>query len=69
MMSKAAGDPDKEVMDAFRVFDSDGSGTITSKELRQIMNSLGEKLTQEEVDEMINEADTDGDGEINFKEF
>jgi calmodulin len=33
------------------------------------MTSLGEKLSEEEVDEMIREADVDGDGQINYQEF
>ena len=36
---------------------------------RHIMMNLGEKLTDEEVDEMIREADIDGDGQINYEEF
>ena len=36
---------------------------------RYVMTNLGEKLTEQEVDEMIAEADIDGDGEINYEEF
>ena len=42
---------------------------ISSTELRHIMTTLGDKLTEEEVDEMIREADIDGDGCINYEEF
>ena len=33
------------------------------------MHNLGEKLTDEEVEQMILEADIDGDGQINYEEF
>ena len=48
------------------VFDKDGNGQISAAELRHVMTNLGEKLTDEEVDEMIREADVDGDGQINY---
>lgn len=62
-------DSKQEVLEAFKVFDKDGSGKISAEELRQVMTSLGEKLTDKEVDEMMKEADTNGDGEIDYEEF
>ena len=44
-----------------------GSGTISAADLRQIVTTMGEKLTDEEVDEMIRDADDDGDGQINYQ--
>lgn len=69
MMAKKMKDTDseEEIREAFKVFDKDGSGYIDSAELRQVMTSLGEKLTDEEVDEMIQEADVDGDGQVNYE--
>jgi calmodulin len=58
-----------EVKEAFKVFDKDNNTFINSDELRRVMVNLGEKLTIEEVDEMIRDADKDGDGQINYTEF
>lgn len=63
------GDPEEEMKEAFAVFDKDGSGTISADELRQVMLNMGEKMTEEEIDDMIKEADSDGNGEIDYKEF
>ena len=59
-------DSEEEIKEAFRVFDKDGNGFISAAELRHVMTNLGEKLTDEEVDEMIREADVDGDGQVNY---
>jgi calmodulin len=71
MMARKMKDTDsaEEIKEAFKVFDKDGNGFISAAELRHIMTNLGEKLTDEEVDEMIREADVDGDGQINYDEF
>merc|ERR1712190_159161 len=53
-------DTEEELIEAFKVFDRDGSGLISAAELRHVMSNLGEKITDEEMDEMIREADIDG---------
>ncbi len=52
-----------------KVFDKDGNGYITKNELRHLMNNIGENFTEKEIEEMIREADTDGDGKVNYSEF
>lgn len=71
MMSKKAThiNSESELIEAFKVFDKDGNEFITSQELRHVMTNLGEKITEEEADVMIKEADLDGDGKINYEEF
>ena len=58
-----------EMSEAFAVFDVDKDGFITKSELRQVMNRLGENLTDAQLTAMIKEADTDNDGKISIKEF
>lgn len=53
-------------LNIFRVFDKNKDGLISSVELRHVMTNLGEKLSEEEVDDMIKEADMDGDGMVNY---
>ncbi|KAH0706190.1 hypothetical protein KY285_010474 [Solanum tuberosum] len=62
-------DFEEELKEAFRVFDKDRNGFISAAELPHVMTNLGEKLTDEEVDEIIREADVDCDGQINYDEF
>ena len=62
-----SGDTEDEVEEAFRVFDKEGNGIISAAELRLIMTNMGEKLTEEQVDEMLQYADGEAQGEINYK--
>ncbi|XP_052769115.1 calmodulin-A-like isoform X1 [Mya arenaria] len=59
----------KAIEEAFKVFDKDGKGSIPREYFRHIMTTMGERLNDDEVDEMLDEADADGDGEINIQEF
>lgn len=51
-----------EFKEAFSLFDKDGDGTITTKELGTVMRSLGQNPTEAELQDMINEVDADGKG-------
>ncbi|EDO16538.1 hypothetical protein Kpol_1064p19 [Vanderwaltozyma polyspora DSM 70294] len=62
-------DPLDEIKRAFKLFDDDGTGKISLKNLRRVAKELGENLTDEELRAMIDEFDLDGDGEINEQEF
>merc|ERR1712183_21283 len=58
-----------EFKEAFSLFDKDGDGTITTRELGTVMRSLGQNPTEAELQDMVNEIDADGDGTIDFPEF
>lgn len=62
-------DSEEEIAEAFKVFDRNGDGKISAAELRHVLTSIGEKLSDADVDQMIKEADTNNDGEIDIQEF
>jgi len=62
-------DPKDEILKAFRLFDDDETGKISFKNLKRVAKELGERMSDEELQEMIDEADRDADGEVNQEEF
>ncbi|XP_032281570.1 calmodulin-alpha [Halichoerus grypus] len=60
---------EQDIQEVFRAFDLDGNGRISVDELKQAMAKLGQTLSQEDLDAMIQEADTDEDGQVDYKEF
>mmetsp|Transcript_29296 Transcript_29296/g.32542 ORF Transcript_29296/g.32542 Transcript_29296/m.32542 type:complete len:151 (+) Transcript_29296:91-543(+) len=63
------GDLQDELREAFKAFDQNGDGKISKAELKKVMEGLGENLSDQDISDMIDEADHDGDGEINYEEF
>lgn len=56
----------KELREAFRLYDKQGNGYIPTTSLREILRELDDQLTNEELDFMIEEIDTDGSGTVDF---
>jgi len=59
----------REIRDAFALIDQDNDGEISSQEILNVMRNLGRNPTEDEVQQMINEADEDESGSIDFEEF
>ena len=62
-------DPVEEILKAFKLFDEDNSGRISLWNLKRVARELGENLSDDELQAMIDEFDKDGDGEISEQEF
>mmetsp|Transcript_24453 Transcript_24453/g.49553 ORF Transcript_24453/g.49553 Transcript_24453/m.49553 type:complete len:201 (-) Transcript_24453:403-1005(-) len=71
MMKTKMGERDsrEEILKAFSLFDDDETGKISFRNLKRVAMELGESITDEELQEMIDEADRDGDGEVSQDEF
>jgi len=60
---------DAQIEDAFRCFDKKGLGTIPRQDFGLLFENLGEKLSFEEIEGLLDEADQEGEGFINYSEF
>jgi len=58
-----------ELKEAFRLYDKEGNGYITTDVLREILKELDDKITNEDLNMMIEEIDSDGSGTVDFDEF
>lgn len=58
-----------ELKEAFRLYDKEGNGYITTDVLREILKELDDKISAEDLDMMIAEIDSDGSGTVDFDEF
>jgi Ca2+-binding EF-hand superfamily protein len=67
MSIKMSEDKANDLENTFKIFDENGDHFITAQELKNVMNKLGQTLTDEEINLMISEADADGDKKVNFK--
>ena len=63
-------DDDDKVLAAFEFLDKDGSGTISAEELRHLLMNHGDgQMSQEEANQLLSRADSNGDGVIDYNEF
>eukprot|EP00919_Chromeraceae_sp_WS-2016_P066045 GHVR01156230.1.p1 GENE.GHVR01156230.1~~GHVR01156230.1.p1 ORF type:complete len:100 (+),score=20.60 GHVR01156230.1:73-372(+) len=53
----------------FRLFDVEGTGTITEDNIDRVAKEIGEHLTPEQLNKMISRVDTSGTGQVNLKDF
>ncbi|CAH2057552.1 unnamed protein product [Thlaspi arvense] len=60
---------EEDLKEAFDLYDQDKDGNISSTELHQILNRLGEKCSVQDCTKMIQSVDSDGDGFVSFQEF
>mmetsp|Transcript_24919 Transcript_24919/g.18832 ORF Transcript_24919/g.18832 Transcript_24919/m.18832 type:complete len:131 (-) Transcript_24919:21-413(-) len=59
----------EELLKTLKELDREGSGLISASELRYILTNMNEKMSDEEVDELMNQSDVDGDGCVNYEDF
>jgi len=62
-------DPKDDMVKAFKLFDDDQTGFVTLKNMKRVAKETNQTLDEDELQEMLNDADRDGDGQLNEEEF
>lgn len=68
-MSRTVSQETKEIKDAFKYFDKNGDGFITATEIKQVMNELGQEISEEQAEQMLAEVDKEGSGRVTYQRF
>ncbi len=71
MMTARMSDKDtrEDINKVFRLFDEDNAGFISIKNLRRVAKELGENISEEELQEMVERADSNGDQQVTADDF
>merc|ERR1711976_971384 len=62
-------DDEEQIKEAFRIYDKEGQGFITTDVLKEILREIDTTLTEDDLDGIIEEVDEDGSGTLDFDEF
>ena len=62
-------DSEKELLEAFKIFDKDGDGTVSWEEIYKTLQALGQDVSEQACKMMIESVDDDKNGTIDFDEF
>lgn len=71
-MARKMTDPglnEEDILDSFSVFDGGKNGKVNVKELKDVMTKMGEPMSKNEIDGVLKDAEIDGDGNLDYKDF
>ena len=69
VLKEAQKDPKVEILKGFKLFDTDSTGKISFENMKKVAREIGENMTDEEIQQVIDDVDTDGDRAIGQDEF
>eukprot|EP00201_Polytomella_parva_P023672 CAMPEP_0175047402 /NCGR_PEP_ID=MMETSP0052_2-20121109/5571_1 /TAXON_ID=51329 ORGANISM="Polytomella parva, Strain SAG 63-3" /NCGR_SAMPLE_ID=MMETSP0052_2 /ASSEMBLY_ACC=CAM_ASM_000194 /LENGTH=93 /DNA_ID=CAMNT_0016311265 /DNA_START=92 /DNA_END=370 /DNA_ORIENTATION=+ len=58
--------PEDDISEAFKLFDRDGNGFVSVAELKQVLCNMGDRMTDEDMEDLLREAEPDKDGMVDY---